>query len=104
MSSIYWPQQPMPPARVYDGYDQIENGVGMVRKFQDDWEQVRAKLPSRSATPRRVIIATGTLAEPVLRPIVERINRIPNVEAVLKPVLNDFFGETITVAGSADGG
>jgi NifB/MoaA-like Fe-S oxidoreductase len=92
-------RQPMPHARVYDGYDQIENGVGMVRKFQDDWEEVRTKLPSRAATPRRVVVATGTLAEPVLRPMVDRINRIPNVEAVLKPILNEFFGETITVAG-----
>jgi NifB/MoaA-like Fe-S oxidoreductase len=91
--------QPLPHARVYDGYDQIENGVGMVRKFQDDWEQARSKLPSRAAAPRRVVVATGTLAEPVLRPMVERINRIPNVEAVLKPVLNDFFGPTVTVAG-----
>ncbi len=92
-------EQPMPPAHVYDAYDQIENGVGMVRQFQDDWEQVRSKLPSRSATPRRVVVATGTLAAPVLRPMVDRINRIPNVEAVLQPVLNDFFGETVTVAG-----
>lgn len=97
-------EQPLPPARVYDGYDQIENGVGMVRKFQDDWEQVRHKLPSRVREPRRVVVATGTLAEPVLRPMIERINRIPGVEVVLQPVLNEFFGETVTVAGLLTGG
>lgn len=96
--------QPLPPAYVYDGYDQIENGVGMVRKFQDDWEHVRHRLPSRMRGPRRVVVATGTLAEPVLRPMVERINRIPGVEAVLKTVHNDFFGETVTVAGLLTGG
>jgi NifB/MoaA-like Fe-S oxidoreductase len=95
--------RPLPPAHVYDAYDQIENGVGMVRKFQDDWEQVRHRLPSRSRMPRRVVIATATLAAPVLRPIVERINRIPGVEAVLQPVVNDFFGETVTVAGLLTG-
>jgi NifB/MoaA-like Fe-S oxidoreductase len=96
-------EQPLPPAHVYDGYEQIENGVGMVRKFQDDWERARHKLPSRAHSPRRVIIATGTLAEPVLRPMVERIGRIPGVEATLKPVLNHFFGETVTVAGLLTG-
>jgi NifB/MoaA-like Fe-S oxidoreductase len=97
-------EQPLPPARVYDGYDQIENGVGMVRKFQDDWDRARHKLPGRLHGPRRIVVATGTLAAPVLRPIVERINRIPGVEAVLHPVLNDFFGETVTVAGLLTGG
>jgi NifB/MoaA-like Fe-S oxidoreductase len=97
-------EREQPPAYVYDGYDQIENGVGMVRKFQDDWEQVRPKLPSRMRSPQRIVIATGTLAAPVLRPMVERLNRIPNVEAVLQPVINDFFGDTVTVAGLLTGG
>jgi NifB/MoaA-like Fe-S oxidoreductase len=42
---------------------------------------------------------TGTLAEPVLRPVVERLGRIPGLQAELKVVQNDFFGETVTVAG-----
>lgn len=95
--------QPLPPAHVYDAYDQIENGVGMVRQFQDEWEQARHRLPARSRVPRRVVVATGTLAAPVLRPMIERINRIAGVEAILHPVLNDFFGETVTVAGLLTG-
>ena len=95
-------ERPLPPAYVYDGYDQIENGVGMVRKFQDDWERDRHRLPSRGRG-RRVVVATGTLAAPVLRPMIERINRIPGVEAELYPVLNEFFGETVTVAGLLTG-
>ena len=96
--------QPLPPAEVYDGYDQIENGVGMVRKFQDDWERARLKLPGRSRQPQRIVVATGTLAAPVLQPMIDRINRILGVAAVLAPVRNDFFGETVTVAGLLTGG
>lgn len=92
-------QRPMPPAEVYEGADQIENGVGMVRQFQDAWEVARHKLPPRLRAPKRVIVVTGTLAEPVLRPVVERIGRIPSLHAELKVVRNDFFGETVTVAG-----
>ncbi len=89
----------LPPAKVYEGADQIENGVGMVRQFQDDWEVARHKLPPRLRSPKRVIVVTGSLAEPVLRPVVDRIGRIPGMSAELKVVRNDFFGETVTVAG-----
>lgn len=91
--------RPVPPADVYEGADQIENGVGMVRKFQDDWEIAKHKLPPRAHGSKRVIVVTGTLAEPVLRPVVERISRIPGIVAELKVVRNEFFGETVTVAG-----
>lgn len=96
--------RPMPPADVYEGADQIENGVGMVRQFQDEWEHVRHKLPPRARGSKRVIVVTGTLAAPVLRPVVERIGRIPGMQAELKVVRNDFFGETVTVAGLLTGG
>ena len=91
--------RPVPAADVYEGADQIENGVGMVRQFLDEWNIARHKLPPRFRQPKRVIVVTGTLAESVLRPVVERIGRIPGVEAELKVVRNDFFGETVTVAG-----
>ncbi|GAC1359272.1 MAG: DUF512 domain-containing protein [Herpetosiphon sp.] len=93
-----------PPATMYDGYDQIENGVGMVRRFQDDWELARQRLPRRVGGQRRVVVATGTLAAPVLAPLVERLGRIPGVDAQLLPIRNDFFGETVTVAGLLTGG
>ncbi|HEY0604852.1 MAG TPA: DUF512 domain-containing protein [Herpetosiphonaceae bacterium] len=92
-------EREVPSADVYAGLDQIENGVGMVRQFLDDWNVARHKLPPRSRHPRRLIVVTGTLVEPVLRQVVERIGRIPGVEAELKVVRNDFFGETVTVAG-----
>ncbi len=89
----------VPPAEVYDGCDQIENGVGMVRQFLDQWEVARHRLPPRVRGSRRVIIVTGALAAPVLRPVVERLNRVPGLTAELKVVRNDFFGDVVTVAG-----
>jgi NifB/MoaA-like Fe-S oxidoreductase len=46
-----------------------------------------------------MIVVTGTLAEPVLRPVVERINHVPGMQAELHVVRNEFFGEQVTVAG-----
>lgn len=92
-------ERPMPSAEVYEGADQIENGVGMVRQFQDEWDLARHKLPPRSRRPQRIIVVTGKLAEPVLRPVVERINRVHGISAELVVVRNEFFGEMVTVAG-----
>ncbi len=92
-------EREVPPAHMYDGCDQVENGVGMVREFLDEWSHARHKLPPRARQPRRMVVVTGTLAEPVLRPVVERINHVPGVQAELKVVRNEFFGEQVTVAG-----
>ncbi|WP_026369316.1 DUF512 domain-containing protein [Kallotenue papyrolyticum] len=89
----------VPPAEVYEGCDQIENGVGMVRQFLDQWSVARHRLPPRLRAPRRVIVVTGHLAAPVLRPVVERLRRIAGLHAELLVVRNDFFGEMVTVAG-----
>jgi NifB/MoaA-like Fe-S oxidoreductase len=89
----------VPPAHMYDGCDQVENGVGMVREFLDAWHIARHKLPPRARQPRRIVVVTGTLAEPVLQPVVERINHIPGMQAALHAVRNEFFGEQVTVAG-----
>lgn len=89
----------MPPADVYDGADQVENGVGMVRQFLDDWDVARRRLPARARGDRRIVVVTGALAQSVLEPVVERINRIPGLCCELQVVRNDFFGEMVTVAG-----
>lgn len=89
----------VPPAEVYEGCDQIENGVGMVRQFLDQWSVARHRLPPRMRAPRRVIVVTGRLAAPVLRPVVERLRRIAGLHAELLVARNDFFGEMVTVAG-----
>lgn len=92
-------QRDVPPAGVYDGADQIENGVGMVRQFLDDWELARRRLPARARGDRRVVVVTGALAESILAPLVERINHIPGLSCELQVIRNDFFGEMVTVAG-----
>ncbi len=89
----------VPAADVYDGADQVENGVGMVRQFLDDWDIARRRLPARARGDRRIVVVTGALAQPILEPVVERINRIPGLRCELRVIRNDFFGEMVTVAG-----
>ncbi|HET89648.1 MAG TPA: DUF512 domain-containing protein, partial [Chloroflexi bacterium] len=80
--------EPLPPLEAYDGLDLTENGVGLVRR----WSGPR---PPRHGSSTWV---TGTLFAPLLRAAAARW---PNVEVV--PVVNRFFGETVTVAGLLTG-
>jgi len=91
--------EPVPPAKDYAGFPQLENGVGLVRLFWDEWDAAAKKLPARLVRPRKVTVATGKLGEEILKPVVGRLNEIENLEVQLIGVTNCFFGETVTVAG-----
>lgn len=87
----------------YDGYLQLENGVGMVRLLH---EEVGRELELRTGDDRKckVSIATGVLAAPLLKKEAQRISeKYPNVEIQVYPIVNDFFGNRITVAGLLTG-
>lgn len=95
--------EPVPGEDTYDGYLQLENGVGMVRLLE---EEVLEALECRTGDDRRreVSIATGVLAAPYLQEHAERIReKYPNVRIKIFPIKNDFFGEKITVAGLLTG-
>ncbi len=96
--------RPQPQGELYEGYDQLENGVGLVRQFQDEWAEVEGQLPASLAQPTRVVMACGTLAAPVLEPVAQRLSQIQNLSVELYPVTNEFFGEMVTVSGLLTGG
>ncbi|MCD8097994.1 MAG: DUF512 domain-containing protein [Lachnospiraceae bacterium] len=97
-------EQPFPEEDCYDGYLQLENGVGMARLLE---EEVRAALADHEGDTRerRLTIATGELAAPLLARHIARIQeKYPNLRVQVTPIHNDFFGEQITVAGLVTGG
>src|SRR5438876_12155838 len=71
----------------------------MVSRFAQEWRRAEARLPAALPTPQRVGIVTGTLAEPVLRPVIERLRQVRGLDAELVPIRNEFYGESVTVAG-----
>lgn len=96
-------ERPMPEETTYDGYLQLENGVGMVRLLKEEVDAYLKKLPGDDRK-RRETIATGELAAPYLREHVASIRgKYPNVEAQVITVKNEFFGGKITVAGLLTG-
>ena len=89
----------LPPAADYDGMPQYSNGVGMTRDFLDGWARAQRRLPAALPRPAELTLVCGTLIAPVLQRVVDRLNRVGNLRVTLLPVVNEFFGETVTVSG-----
>ncbi len=93
----------LPCEKMYDGYPQLENGVGMLRLLEEEFMEA---LEKRIGDGRviRGSIATGTLAAPFLERYMERLReRYPKVQIRVFPVENRFFGKNITVSGLLTG-
>ena len=97
--------QELPKAENYDGYLQLENGVGMVRLFREELAEALAERRNdEPAAARKVTIATGMLAAPILQEAADQIGAVyPGIKLQVIPVENHFFGERITVAGLLTG-
>jgi len=93
----------VPADECYEGYMQLENGVGMVRLLQDEVTEYMATLEGDNK-PRTLSIATGQLATGVIKKQVEKIQaKYPNIKVNVYTIINDYFGHDITVAGLLTG-
>lgn len=96
-------ERPIPPLEYYEDFPQIENGVGMLRDLQDqfDWALEDLELPQQ---PRKVTIPTGEGAYEFLNSLLDGLRRkCHNLTIELVPVHNDFFGGTVNVTGLLTG-
>lgn len=95
--------RPIPEEESYDGYLQLENGVGMVRLLEEEVGEALAGLEG-DARRRHLTIATGELAAPFLERHAASVReKFPEVSVQVVPIHNDFFGERITVTGLITG-
>lgn len=96
-------ERPMPAEETYDGYLQLENGVGMVRLLDEEIRETLSHIAGDDRE-RHVTIATGKLAAPILEEHMKKIReKFPQVNVQVAAVENRFFGERITVAGLLTG-
>lgn len=93
----------LPEEERYDGYLQLENGVGMIRLLQNEFAEYFEDLEGDDRQVE-VSMATGFAAYDYLKKMMERLQtKYPNVKVHLYRIRNDFFGEKITVAGLITG-
>lgn len=94
---------PIPDAEYYEGYGQIENGVGMVRSLIEEVHDYLEKVEANTTT-RKISMATGKLAAPFIERLAKDVTtKYTNVEANVYTIENEFFGKDITVAGLLTG-
>ncbi len=96
--------QPVPPADHYDGFPQVEDGIGITRLFVDDAERLvrrgfRGDVRGASGT-----IACGTLIAPAMEDLVGRVNDRLGTRLRVRPIVNEFLGPEINVSGLLTGG
>ncbi len=94
----------VPPWDYYEGFPQFENGVGMLRSLEDEFVEALAEAPPAPAA-EPFAVATGGAAYPLFQKILQLFhNSCYAVEGRLYGVNNDFFGESVNVAGLLTGG
>lgn len=87
----------------YEGFPQIENGIGLVRFLWDEFAEASLQLPKSLKDPRKAVFMTGISGRVALEPIKNRLNEVKNLEAEIFAIKNEFFGSTVTVAGLLTG-
>ncbi|MBE5826750.1 MAG: DUF512 domain-containing protein [Butyrivibrio sp.] len=98
-----------PEAERYDGYIQLENGVGMMRLFIEEYEDafsraVATRTKEIAAVNRHISMATGRLVYPCIRDMAAKAMQIcPGLKVDVYEIINEFFGERITVSGLLTG-
>lgn len=96
-------EEEFPPESYYEGYGQLENGVGMMRLLIDEVGERLSELAG-DERQRVVSIATAKLAYPTIRQLADALMRkFPNVKVQVFCIVNHFFGENITVSGLLTG-
>jgi len=99
----------VPEEERYDGYLQLENGVGMLRLLKEEFAEALCSFEEKGILPDgqmedTISMATGKLAYPYIREMAEKIMEYaPKLTIHVYEIINDFFGERITVSGLLTG-
>jgi putative radical SAM enzyme (TIGR03279 family) len=90
-----------PPAGDYDDFPQIENGIGTVRQTLDEWAAYRARIRRGElhVTGQGGTLVCGTLIAPLMARLMGELSALTDAQVRPRPVVNRFFGPTVTVSG-----
>lgn len=98
-------EREIPMEDSYDGYLQLENGVGMTRVLIDSFIAQIEQIQGQSIQPIRITIATGVLIEEILRGLTQKLmDKVQGLDIQVVGIINDYFGPSITVSGLLVGG
>lgn len=94
----------MPSDEEYEDYPQIENGVGLWTSLETEFYAALASFPQTEAYAEKVSMATGVAAYPLIKRLASAVTeKFPACEIDVYEIQNEFFGQSITVAGLITG-
>ena len=96
-------EKELPPAAWYDGFPQLENGIGLTSSFLIEWEET-LKVLSQAQAAAPAVIPVGESAYKVLKPLLDAFNERYKAQHRLIAVKNEFFGGKVNVTGLLVGG
>lgn len=94
---------PYPGEEAYEGYPQLENGVGLVRLFLNELESIEEKLPPALERPLKVTMVTGVSACAMLKMLKKALSSVKGLQVNLVCAQNTHFGKSVTVSGLLTG-
>jgi putative radical SAM enzyme (TIGR03279 family) len=94
----------IPPTATYDGFPQVEDGIGITRLFIDDVDRLIRRTPAGTVKGRSGTIACGMLIADTMNRLVDRLNAHTGANLRVVPIVNEFFGDQINVSGLLTGG
>lgn len=89
--------EPIPPAKYYGNFCQLDDGVGALRLTYDDFKKLN--LPKSVSKPYKIIFACSYAAKNMLEKVAKKLSKIKNLTVEACPVKSNYWGEDITVAG-----
>ncbi|MGD9560059.1 MAG: DUF512 domain-containing protein, partial [Oscillospiraceae bacterium] len=93
----------IPPEDFYDGYPQLENGVGMWRLLAQEFGEALAAAPG-DARRVQADIVVGRMAEPLFAQLAAALKtKYPHAVLHVHAVDNHFFGGNVAVSGLLTG-
>jgi putative radical SAM enzyme (TIGR03279 family) len=97
-------RQDLPQESHYEDYPQIGNGVGSIRQFLKQFQNIASeKLPPRLETYRSFTWVVGNAVEQAFQPLVQQLNAVEGLEVRLAALRSDYWGQEITVTGLLTG-
>ncbi|MDO4203414.1 MAG: DUF512 domain-containing protein [Selenomonadaceae bacterium] len=95
----------LPPAEEYDGFPQLDNGIGLARSFLDDWNSAKeAGQDDTAANCSSITILTGEGIAPLIGSMVSELSATKSGAVYdVVPVVNEFFGDSVNVSGLLTG-
>ena len=93
----------VPDSSYYGAFDQIENGVGLIADWEDNFEYSLSEMPSKKLG-KKIDMITGVSFAPLLKEYCKKLEDKLGLQVEVHAIINNFFGTSVTVAGLVTAG